>query len=770
MEYAIVGFALGVWWCQQQAVLPAWPVPALLAVLLGGLMWHWRRPLASGLVARVLVLSLCFLVGLAYAGWRAELRLADRLAPSLEGVDLSLRGQVVDLPQPFERGLRFRFAVEDPPPGVPGLLALSWYRQGDAALPPLRAGSRWQFTLRLRRVHGSLNPHGFDYEAWALERGLGATGYVRPQVAPQLLAPLAGGVRARVDHWRGQVRDRFARVLGDSPQRGILVALVVGDQASISRAQWDLFARTGVTHLMSISGLHVTLIASLLALLVGWGWRRVPALALRLPAQKAAILAAAAAAGAYVVIAGFGVPAQRTFYMLLVVAAALWLGRGAQAARCLLSAALLVLLIDPWAVLAAGFWLSFGAVAALFLMGSGWGRAHWSWNWLRAQWAVSLFTLPLLLGLFHKFSLISPLANALAIPLVSLVVTPLALVHAVLPLPFLARLGDWLLAWLLRFLEFCAELPFALWQQAAPPGWLVLLCCLAAAWALLPRGVPGRWAGLLCFVALVVWTPLRPAPGQFRATVLDVGQGLAVHVQTARHDLLFDAGPRYSGQASAGERVLLPYLVASGVQRVQSVMLSHQDSDHAGGAESLQAGIAIQRWQGSLPLAHALRSLPGFQPCEQGQGWEWDGVRFAVLHPLPGEALGGNAASCVLRVGEAGRGLLLTGDITLRAEAALIARAASELPAAVLVAPHHGSLTSSSEDFIAAVGAQHVVFTAGYRNRFDHPAPAVVERYRASGARLHRSDADGALRFDFAPDVAPQVRTSRAERRRYWHE
>ncbi|PAS93165.1 MAG: DNA internalization-related competence protein ComEC/Rec2 [Candidatus Dactylopiibacterium carminicum] len=622
--------------------------------------------------------------------------------------------------------------------------------------------------MRLRPVSGNLNPHGFDYEGWAFERGIRASGYVRDAASARMLAARTPGVAAFIEHLRETVRERFADSLPDSATRGVLVALAVGDQGSISATQWDLFAHTGIVHLVSVSGLHITMIAGLCAVLAGWCWRRVSGLALRLPAQKLAILVAVFSAAGYVALAGFGIPAQRTLYMLLTVAVALWSGRGAHAGRCLAWGLLLVLLIDPWAVQAAGFWLSFGAVAALFLIGRSWGRGHWSWQWLRTQWAITLLTLPLLLGLFQRFSLISPLANAVAIPLVSFAITPLALLHALLPVSALAQLADWLMHWLLRFLIWCEGLPLALWQQAAPPAWLVALGCAGALWALLPRGTPARFVGLLVFPALLGWLPLRPAPGEYRATVLDVGQGLAVHVQTATQDLIFDTGPRFSESADAAERVLLPYLRAEGVRQLAQVVLSHEDSDHAGGVTSLAQGIAVAQWRGSLPAGHPARGLPGFSECVAGQRWHWDGVDFAFLHPLPAQAMGGNEGSCVLHVGASAGSLLLTGDITRRAEAAMLQRDASALASHVVLAPHHGSNTSSSEAFVAATGLEYAVFTAGYRNRYGHPAPAVLARYERAGARLLRSDHAGAVRFGFQ-QAGIVVEESRLLRRRYWH-
>jgi competence protein ComEC len=388
-----------------------------------------------------------------------------------------------------------------------------------------------------------------------------------------------------VEMLRETIRDRFRTALPDAPYTGILIALAVGDQQAIDAELWQTFARTGITHLMSISGLHITMFAGLAYTLINWLWRRSATLPLRLPAQHAAAAGGFFAAFFYCLLAGFAVPAQRTLYMLGVVAAARLWGRELAASRVLLVALLLVLLLDPWAVLAAGFWLSFGAVALLFHIGSGrLGPAHWLIEWGRAQWAVTLGMLPALLALFQQFSLVSPLANAVAIPVVSFVITPLVLAGALPFLDPLLSLAHLVTAWLMAFIDWLAGLPLAMWQQAAPPAWSVLLALAGGVWLLLPRGFPARWLGLLAFLPLLTIVPPRPEPGAAEVTVLDVGQGLAIHVQTATHDLLFDAGPAFSADADSGNRIIAPYLRAMGVRGLDALVISHADKDHEGGA------------------------------------------------------------------------------------------------------------------------------------------------------------------------------------------
>lgn len=797
MRLAILSFALGVWFLQRQSALPEWGVLGVLAAVSAGLTFGagmtpatrasastemlghhaaLRRRRRWRLVAACLAAAIA---GFVWAAALAQWRLADRLPAENEGRDIRVSGVVAGLPQAFENGVRFDFEVEQAEAGVPSKISLAWYHgwrleEGDEwhVRQEVHAGERWQLTVRLKRPHGNLNPHGFDYEAWLFERGVRATGYVRAAEDNRRLDAFVAQPGYAVERLRERIRERFFRSLPEHDYAGVLVALAVGDQRAIDGGLWQVFARTGITHLMSISGLHVTMVAALGAWLVSFVWRRRPDLMLRLPAQKAAAAAGWATAFAYCLVAGFGVPAQRTLYMLSVVALALWSGRAASGSRVLALALLAVLLADPWAVFSAGFWLSFGAVALLFYTGAGRiapGRRLAEWG--RAQWAVTLGLLPALLALFQQFSLVSPLANAVAIPLVSFIVTPLALAAAALPFDLPLVAAHQVLAGLMMFIEWLADLPLAMWQQHAPPPWAVALAMLGCVWLLLPRGFPARWNGVFLLLPLMLSAPPRPAEGELRLTVLDVGQGLAVHAQTAGHDLVYDTGPQFSPDANSGNRILLPYLRAAGVRRLDGLILTHQDKDHSGGALSLLDGLPVAWTASSLPAEHPFREAPGHRPCVDGQAWEWDGVRFEMLHP---DAAGYAAArqksndmSCVLKVTAAHGSALLTGDIETISELALSKRHGARLRSDVLLAPHHGSRTSSSPEFIAAVGADTVIFPVGYRNRFRHPNAEVWRRYEATGARLLRTDRDGAVTAELAASAG--LTLQRETRRRYWH-
>ena len=520
------------------------------------------------------------------------------------------------------------------------------------------------------------------------------------------------------------------------------------------------------------------MLASLLGVCAGSLWRRVPALCLRWPARRAAMVFGLGGATAYTLLAGYGIPAQRTLYMLAVAALALWSGRAVSVRRVLLLALVVVLVVDPWAVLAAGFWLSFAAVGVLLYAAStaggarsgtsGWQR--WLREWGLAQWAVTVGSLPLMVWLFQEVSLVSPLANAVAIPLVSGIVGPLAVASAVLPLDWPAWLAERCLTYLLDGLAVIGSQPWSLWQQAQPPLWAVLFGCAGVLVLLLPRGIPGRAAGAVLLVP-VGWPPLAaPLPGEAIVDVLDVGHGLAALVRTSRHALLFDTGPRFGPDSDAGQRVVAPALRAMGVGRLDALVLSHEDSDHAGGLASLLREVPVVWWMTTLPDGHPLRrNGPEHHPCLAGGTWTWDGVRFEVLYPGQ-DAFAGprkpNQMSCVVRVVASAGAFLLTGDIEKKEEAWLLDNAADRLSAPVLQVPHQGSQSSSTASFVQAVGAQHAIIPVGYRNRYRHPHPSVVERYAQAGIRVWRTDRDGAVRVHLGAPL--RVHAQRESAPRYW--
>ncbi|WP_340527924.1 DNA internalization-related competence protein ComEC/Rec2, partial [Cupriavidus necator] len=581
--------------------------------------------------------------------------------------------------------------------------------------------------------------------------------------------------------WRAAVRDHLRAALpADARFGAVLIALVIGDQRGIDADDWQLFRRTGVSHLVAISGLHITMIAGMAASLAGLLWRhsfglgrwlRRP-LPLWLPARQAALVAAVASALAYGLLAGMQIPALRTVAMLCVAAIAVWGARAPPASVVLAWAALVALLLDPWAVMLPGFWLSFGAVAVIFFAARPGRDASTQGRWqrlrsalaagARTQWAVTIGLVPLTLLLFGQVSVVSPLANAVAIPVVSLLVTPLALLGAALPMalagPVLAVAHLAMVA-LAAVLGWLSALPWAMWEAASAGPLALVLAALGVGLLVAPvASARVRLHGGLLMLPMLLARGLPVAHGEFRAVMLDVGQGTAVLVQTRAHALLYDAGPAYGSGSSAGAQVVVPLLRGEGVGRLDHLMVSHEDTDHAGGVADVEAAVAVAARSTGAPVGHVLLgpAANDWSPCAAGQQWEWDGVRFTVLHPLAEQAqqaaIASNARSCVLRVDAAAHSLLLTGDIGVAQERALIDRLPAEaLRADVLVVAHHGSGTSSGAAWLEAVRPSAAVFQLGYANRYRHPSGEVWERYGRAGVLRYRTDETGAVTMDTAP-------------------
>jgi competence protein ComEC len=844
-----------------------------LAVLLAASRTRrpWARRAGLGLALAV--------AGFGFAGWRADVRLADALAPDWEGCDVELVGVIDEMPQLSDDGAHFAFVVESArvpgmtaralkrvrsldaaagrplapgveqaearaahrrstaadavdddadgdtavaapdsaTPVVPSRVWLAWGRdqREDRAVavapPPLQAGQRWRLPVRLRRPHGAMNPDGFDAELWLFDQGLRATGTVRGE--GRLLATSW----APIENARQWVRDRLMLVgdePGMAPTSGALAALAVGDQAAISGPGWEVFRNTGVAHLMSISGLHITMLGWLGGAAVAALWRRSDRAALWLPTPVAARWGGVGVAWLYALLAGWGVPAQRTVLMLVGTAVLRSAGLNWPSSLVALVAMVPVTLLDPWALLQPGFWLSFAAVGLLMVSepvragavagATGHARdvdgeredavagrpsppvpmdslrmiaalvrriAAELRKGLRAQVVASIGLAPLTLVAFQQVSLVGLLANLVAEPWVTLVVTPLALLGIALPpLWHLAALALGPLLWLLTWL---ARWPLASVHVATAPGWALAAGLAGGALLMLPLPWRVRLLGLAMLPPLLWPFVARPRAGQFELVAADVGQGTAVLVRTRAHLLLFDTGPRFGEDSDAGLRMLLPLLQARGEPRVDMMVLSHADADHVGGAQSILDRMPVDALRSSLAPDNPLRANPlPHRACAAGQHWAWDGVAFMLLHPFPSDYRPGaktNALSCVLRVaGSDGASALLTGDVEAPGEQRLVAQAradpAAGLRSQVLVVPHHGSRTSSTDAFLDAVRPRVAVIQVGYRSRYGHPAPDVVARYRAHGIEVVRTDQCGAWSWSDG-----QARCTRAWRRRYWH-
>ena len=788
---ALSGWVLGTALQLQQPALWAWGIYASFMLLAPALYaWIAHKNIAS-LRRSTAVFATVAALAFALTGLRATLFLNHALDPALEGRDVDITGVVAALPQRNESGLRFRLAVEaaqldGAAVAVPALVDVGWYGglfpNGSDALAlqrqpaDMKAGERWRMTLRLKAPHGSRNPHGFDYELWLWEQGVQATGYVRATARDPVPQRLAQTWQHPVALVRQSVRERIFGAVEQRQFAGLIAALVVGDQNAIDRVDWDVFRATGIAHLVSISGLHITMFAWGAALVTGWLWRRSERLCTAVPAPAAALAGGVLLATAYAVFSGLGVPAQRTCVMLVTVALLRLSGVRWPWPQVWLLACAVVVMVDPWALLQAGFWLSFVAVGVLFATDSGATHADNTGagarfvSLMHQQWVVTVALAPLGLLLFGQVSVVGLLANALAIPWVTLVVTPLAMLGVLVPVAW--DVAAQAIAAMLVCLQWLAALPWATFSTAMPPWWFAVVAVAGGVVLVAPLPWSLRALGLPLVLPAMLWQPVLPQAGEFELLGADVGQGNAVLVRTARHALLYDAGPRYSLESDAGHRVLVPLLQALHT-RLDRVVLSHRDTDHTGGAAAVLAMQPQADLLSSIEPGHPLQAVRAAQRCEAGQRWEWDGVQFEVLHPraqdydLPDRAVPKpNVLSCVLRIDTARASALLVGDIEQAQEARLVADAAP-LKTTVLLVPHHGSKTSSSAEFLDAVQPAVALVQSGYRNRFGHPAPPVMERYHERNIVVHESPRCGA--FTWRSAQVDGVDCARDTGLRYWH-
>ena len=811
MLFKGLSFLLGVVACFRVPVLPPlWVVAGLpLLVWLG---WRWRRGKFP------LWLPVWLLGGLLWALLHAHLLLPRELLPEDEGKSLFVEGVVTSLPQADVRALRFNFRIDRlhhygrPITSDPGLVRLSWYDQAQ----PLRPGERWRLKVRLKRPHGYMNPGGFDYEAWLFQNRLRATGYV---VVSEDNMRLRAAARFSPAALRYHLRERLRQALGSEPLAGLVPALAVGDRSGLSAAQWDTLSATGTNHLIAISGLHIGLVAGLVYLLMlkCWGGLQAYASGLpgwmpgrglsRAPAIRVAAICAMLAALGYALLAGFALPTQRALVMLWVYFGMKLCNRTAPLGEVLGLALLAALILDPFAAMAASFWLSFGAVAVIFY-GIGY-RVHLSQRrlreWGRVQYIVTLGLIPALAWYYQQLPVFSLPANLFAVPWVSFIVIPLVLGGCLLLLVGI----DWLLQLALlslhvlwRVLEVIAAWDFRLLAVAQPDLLTLMVIGIGVLILLLPRGSAPRWLGLVWLAPL--FFPAKPGPG-FGAVelhVLDVGQGLAAVVRTQNHNLLYDTGPAFPSGFTTGAAVVAPFLRSVGVGALDLLVQSHGDNDHIGGLPAVLEAVPVAQVISSVPEmipaaqlrppaagarvgldGMARRTQPTARPapalpfimdkpvthCQDGQAWRWDGVEFRVLHPPPAMDLSANDRSCVLQVRAGQHTLLLSGDIEQRAEQDLLQRYGAALQAKVLVVPHHGSRTSSTPEFVATVAPTIAIFPVGYRNRFGQPHEDVLARYRERGVQLFSTAQGGAIHVKV--DVTGiTVTAHRQAQRRFWHD
>ncbi len=717
----------------------------------------------------------CFVIGAGVMGIASVAQLADRLDAALQGTSVTFSAAVETFPE--GDGTSVRFLVR--PLGrddLPRRIRLSWFRPD--SIPAI--GETWRFHARLKRPRGYANPGGFDYEGWLFRERIGATGYVEAS-APSYR--IHGEPPGFVNRIRARFVARVASALPPDDAAAVLMAIGVGARHRIDSEHWDLYARTGTSHLMAISGLHIGLAASCAYLAC---WALFAPFCSRQNLRDRAIAGAIVAAVTYASLSGFAVPARRSLLMVLAAGLALLLRRRMRPSFLLAFPCLLVFITDPIAILTPGFKLSFSAVAILFLlarqhvMSTGAGRFPSAGTPLaavrslvRLQLALCTGLFPLTVLIFDRFALLAPVANMLVLPLFNFVTVPLTLLGALLDGP-LEDAGQFVLSlahgsiravlWLVTTLGGLEAASYAT-RHLGPVMKLVTLVPLI--FVLLPPGWPGRYLAFVAVVAVLVHKPLPPPEGCLDYHVLDVGQGLAVVLQTHRHAMLFDTGPSFLSGSNTAEIVVLPYLYGKGIDRLDRLMISHGDLDHAGGARSIVTGTEVD----DVLVGEELTVIDQVQrQCIAGQQWDWDGIAFEVIHPRHKAPWNRNNSSCVMQVEVGEFRLLLPGDIEAPAEKLLVhLKMITETD--VVIVPHHGSKTSSSEPFVNATRAGLAIVSSGYRNRWEFPKPEVIARWRAAGANVLNTATAGAASQRICVDAgAGPVRLQRLAGQRYWHE
>ncbi|MDH5710929.1 MAG: DNA internalization-related competence protein ComEC/Rec2 [Gammaproteobacteria bacterium] len=767
-----LSFLAGIVLVQQLAELPAISILlSLLAVLVItlGLKLCRSRP-----VIYRLLLSLTLIVaGACWVTLYAHHYLEHKLPESLAGREFLVEGTVQGIPTTDGDVQRFELAVDriehdDSSINLPEHLRLSWYYGRE-----VNAGERWQWLVRLKPPHGFFNPGGFDYEGWLYGQGIHATGYIRDSEKNLKLSD-AGAFS--IDALRQLISKDIQKRLGEAELSGLVTALAVGDRTPINNEHWDTLIRTGTNHLMAISGLHIGLAAAF----GYWLVRRLVSAALMkyIPAQQVGMIGGLTLALIYALLAGLSIPTQRALIMLICFVGMLIFRRSSTSLNAMAVALLAVLLWDPVAVLSAGFWFSFLAVAVIFYVFSGRLQYHNGWRTRLQQWgwmqiSISLALFPLSLLLFQQTSLVAPLANLILVPYVSFLVVPLVLL-ALLMLPLSTLLSGYLFIAANALLELIWPVinglslhPYAYWVQAVP-GWPeLLLALIGVALLLAPRGFPARWLGAVMILPVILNTSERPKHGDFAATMLDVGQGLSVVIRTQNHALVFDAGNRLGSQLDAGESVVLPYLRHWAVRRLDKLVISHGDADHIGGAQAV-----VDAYPGVVVVGQDIEPIDSDNKsvCQRGERWQRDGVEFEFLHPDEHVYSRRNNHACVLMVSAIGGRLLISSDIEDEIEKALVKTYGEQLRAEVMLVPHHGSKTSSSQAFIDTVEPKVALIPAGYRNRYHHPNNVVVARYQKAGATLYHSGHVGAVELAFTADQgAVVVDEYRRSHRKYWN-
>ena len=761
MRTGTIAFLLGILLVTQLPVLPETPILLLLfpAILLCLFRYPYLR------------LFSFFIMGFLWAVIRAQIILTDHLEKDIEGQTVFAVGRVISVPALNKDRTKFDFNINKLTDSEgnsrinPGKVRLNWYHY-DVTVTP---GQIWQLSIRLKRPHGFMNPGGFDYEGWLFQHRIRATGYVINSPDNRYTGKTRGQYINRIRYFlRHEIRSYF----GENSYAGLVIALGIGDRSYITPDQRNILNRTGTRHLLAISGLHIGLIAGLVFFLARISWSLI-GLSVFAPATRFASIAATIAAFIYAMLAGLSIPTQRSLIMVTVIMLAVLVNRRYSFSQIICIALLAVVIVDPFAVMAQGMWLSF---IAIIVIGYGMGcridnRNLW-WRWGRMQYVVAIGLAPVLLLMFKQVSLVGIPANLVAVPWVSLLVVPFVLAGAVLigafPTPggFLLDCAARAIGYLFVFIHWLSNLEMAVWHQAPPSIWILPAGILAIIILLQPKGMPARWIGLLYLIPLIFPLKQRPNEKEYWLSLLDVGEGLSAVIHTRNHTLVYDTGARFSDTFNAGEAALIPYLRNMGVQRINLLVISHGDNDHIGGSTSLLR---------AYPDTSVLTSVPDefrntvVNHCYEGQTWNWDGVEFRVLHPARDwDNLKGNNLSCVLKVSAENGQILLSGDIEKPAEYRMVDDYGPYLTVNALVVPHHGSKTSSTTRFIDAVSPDLALFSTGYRNRYNFPNEDIIDRYESRGIHIYDTARDGAI-FVRVEQSGISTSSYRQSHRRFWH-
>lgn len=683
---------------------------------------------------KMVVAILGVMCGFCWVMLYAQMQLAHRLPISQEGKVLAVFGKVISLPQVKQNFTSFVFQTNK------RKLKLNWYNPQKTIHP----GDVWHLHVKLKRPHGFMNSGGFDYEAYLFAKGISATGYVVSKGGNKLIAI---SYAQSFNRLRQLLQQKIQQLFANQALIGFMLALVVGDRTSVAPGQWQILRHTGTNHLIAIAGLHVGLVAGFTFFLINFLWRRIRWLTLRFSSQQAAAIFGLVAALFYSLLSGFSLQTERAFVMLLFLLSALLFKRRVMPWYSWSLALLTVLLLNPLNVINISFWMSFVTVAAIIYCTVGRVGQNKIWRkYGKIQLVIMVAVIPLSLLVFNEASLISIVANIIAVPWFGFIIMPLCFLGAMalcinqhfgfifLWLAFKNLQGLWVI------LQFLAALPHIIVHFSIPNIWLFGFMLIAVILVLAPCKFPAKYLAIVFLLPLLTYKFPAPKNNHVWFTLLDVGQGLASVVRTRNHVLIYDTGPKFSEGFDAGSAVILPYLRYYGINNVDLLMVSHGDNDHIGGAQSILQNIKVNRILTSVPqkIGHSANY------CYCGQHWNWDGVKFKVLSPPKGEKYSGNNSSCVLRIETGKQSILLTGDIQKSVEDRLL-KSGDDLSATILVAPHHGSRTSSSPGFVQVVYPKIVLYPTGYRNRFHFPSLVVRRRYQKTGAKEYNTAYTGAI-------------------------